>query len=40
MSIPSTSAVGKAIFMTAISLAILKFAAPMLPASVRSSIGI
>lgn len=40
MSIPSASAVGKAVVMTAISLAILKLAAPMLPASVRSSIGI
>lgn len=36
MSLPSLPAVGKAVVMTAIAVAILKIAKPMLPASVQA----
>ena len=40
MSIPSAGAIGKAVVMTAISLAILNAVKGYMPASVRSVVGI
>lgn len=40
MSLPSASAIGKAVLMTAVSLAILKAVKPMLPASVQTLLPI
>lgn len=40
MSVPSAGAIGRAVVMTAISLAVLNFIKPYAPASVRNVIGI
>lgn len=40
MSVPSAGAIGRAVIMTAVSLAILNFVKPYTPAVVRNVIGI
>lgn len=36
MSLPSASSIGKAVLMTAIAVAILKVAKPLVPASIQA----
>lgn len=40
MSVPSVGAIGRALLMTTISLAILNFVKPYAPQSVRNVVGI